>query len=217
MDIATINLPAYLYNPQDAIIKYNDNRRYTMKDIGNIDDRLSELEELTSLNLLELSAQSLSIHDSANRDRFKCGIFADPLNDYSFIDEERSKCNLDTGNLLPKSSENTVKLDIVRQSDNSLFDSNLKETGNQITLNYEEISAIEQTVATDFENLNPFSVSVYEPTIEIVPVADFYTDGDQVTLEKQKRVFEKIRNVKLGGDDLELTTDITIGDGGGER
>ena len=216
MDIATINLPAYLYNPQDAIIKYNDNRRYTMKDIGNIDDRLSELEELTSLNLLELSAQSLSIHDSANRDRFKCGIFADPLNDYSFIDEERSKCNLDTGNLLPKSSENTVKLDIVRQSDNSLFDSNLKETGNQITLNYEEISAIEQTVATDFENLNPFSVSVYEPTIEIVPVADFYTDGDQVTLEKQKRVFEKTRNVKLGGDDLELITDITIGDGGGE-
>ena len=216
MDIATINLPAYLYDPQDAFITYNDNRRYTMKDIGDIDDRLSQLEELTSLNLLELSAQSLSIHDSANRDRFKCGIFADPLNDYSFIDEERSKCNLDAGNLLPKSNENTVKLDIVRQSDNSLFDSNLKETGDQITLNYEEFSAIEQTVATDFENLNPFAVSVYEPSILIVPEVDFWSDGNQTILERNKQVFEKTRNVKIGGDDLELVTDLTIGEGGGE-
>ena len=216
MDIATINLPAYLYDPQDAFITYNDNRRYTMKDIGDIDDRLSQLEELTSLNLLELSAQSLSIHDSANRDRFKCGIFADPLNDYSFIDEERSKCNLDTGNLLPKSSEHTIELDIVRQSDNSLFDSNLKETGDQITLNYEEFPAIEQTIATDFENLNPFAVSVYEPTILIVPTVDFWSDGNQTILERNKTVLEKSRNVKIGGDDLELVTNLTIGDGGGE-
>ena len=38
LDIGTINLPAYLYRPQDAFIILTDNRRYTMRDIGFIED-----------------------------------------------------------------------------------------------------------------------------------------------------------------------------------
>ena len=51
MQIATINLPPYLYNPQNATISLIDNRRYTMRDIGNIEDRVENLEKVTTLSL----------------------------------------------------------------------------------------------------------------------------------------------------------------------
>ena len=58
MELATISLPPYLYNPQDAVFTLVDNRRYTMRDIGEIEDRVANLEETTSLSLLEISAQT---------------------------------------------------------------------------------------------------------------------------------------------------------------
>ena len=36
MEIATIELPAYLYDPDDAIVRVADNVRYTMRDIGRL-------------------------------------------------------------------------------------------------------------------------------------------------------------------------------------
>ena len=54
MEIGTIELPAYLYNTSDAVLTLVDNRRYTMRDIGKIEDRVENLETLTSLSLLNL-------------------------------------------------------------------------------------------------------------------------------------------------------------------
>ena len=50
MEIGTIELPAYLYNTSDAVLTLVDNRRYTMRDIGKIEDRVENLETLTSLS-----------------------------------------------------------------------------------------------------------------------------------------------------------------------
>ena len=44
MDLARIELPAYLYNVDDARIIEVDNRRYTMRDIGKLEDRIENLE-----------------------------------------------------------------------------------------------------------------------------------------------------------------------------
>ena len=49
MTIATIAVPPYLYDVKDAVITVVDNRRYTMRDIGKLEDRIENLEELTSL------------------------------------------------------------------------------------------------------------------------------------------------------------------------
>ena len=47
MEIARITYPPYLYNVDDAKIEAIDNRRYTMRDIGGLEDRIETLEELT--------------------------------------------------------------------------------------------------------------------------------------------------------------------------
>jgi hypothetical protein len=73
MDLGTITLPAYLYNPNDAIISLVDNRRYTMRDIGKLEDRIENLERVTSLSLLELNTQTLQVQDAQGNNRFKTG------------------------------------------------------------------------------------------------------------------------------------------------
>jgi hypothetical protein len=56
--------------------KFN-NRRYTMRDIGKIAERIDRLEYYTSLTLLEKSAQDMLVEDSAGNNRFKNGILVD--------------------------------------------------------------------------------------------------------------------------------------------
>ena len=51
MELATIAYPAYLYNPGDADIYLTDNRRYTMRDIGKLENRIEGLERTTTLSL----------------------------------------------------------------------------------------------------------------------------------------------------------------------
>ena len=81
MDIATIELPAYLYDTDDAVIKVIDNRRYTMRDIGDLEDRIETLEITTSLSLLELDTKTFQVRDIDNLDRFKSGFFVDDFKD----------------------------------------------------------------------------------------------------------------------------------------
>lgn len=58
-------------------IESNQTRRYTMKDIGGIDKRISSLEYYTSLSLLESNAKDFQVTDSSGANRFKNGIFVD--------------------------------------------------------------------------------------------------------------------------------------------
>ena len=64
MTLATIEMPPYLYDVNDVKIKVVDNRRFTMRDIGKIEDRVSNLETVTSLSLLELDTKTLQVQDA---------------------------------------------------------------------------------------------------------------------------------------------------------
>ena len=59
MEVAQITLPPYLYDPiRDPQIKLYDNKRYTMRDIGKLEKRISNLEVMTSLTALEADTKS---------------------------------------------------------------------------------------------------------------------------------------------------------------
>ena len=93
MNIATIELPPYLYNPDDAKIVIEDNVRFTMKDIGKLEDRIENLETTTSLSLLELDTKTLQIQDADGLSRFKTGFFVDDFKGVSLIDINNDDCN----------------------------------------------------------------------------------------------------------------------------
>ena len=194
LELGTILYPAYLYNPADAGIILTDNRRYTMKDIGIIEDRVENLEKQTSLSLLELSTQSLQIQDAEGRDRFKSGFFVDDFSTSSNFDNLLSTTLVDTNAriLNPDISSNSLE-SLIATSENlspetldlssdkystpelQLLDSNIQKTGNVLTLAYDQVDWLEQPFATKVENVNPFNIVVYDGTVTLDPEVDSWT------------------------------------------
>ena len=185
MDLAMVTLPAYLYDPSDAEISLVDNRRYTMRDIGNLEDRIENLERVTSLSLLEVNTQTLQIQDAAGNNRFKTGFFVDDFKDNSLINMDVSSIEVDTDaqELTAIIADNSLKSQIAPSTDISdenldistnfdLLDSNVQKTGNAITLKYDAVDWIEQPLATRVENVNPFHVVSYIGSVKLSPASD---------------------------------------------
>ena len=205
LELGTINLPAYLYDPQDAEIISVDNKRYTMRDISLIEDRIEVLEEVTSLSLLEANVQSLQIKDSEGKDRFKTGFFVDDFSDYSKIDNFLSTVLIDGEykNLLPSISRDTLD-SIVVPKDNTtintldlnenfvLKDPSIQKTGKSLTLSYTEKNWIEQPFATKFEKVNSFGISSYNGKIILNPPSDkwFRTIEENINYKKSQKNVE---------------------------
>ena len=185
MEIATIDLPPYLYDPKNIKITLTDNKRYTMRDIGTIEDRVENLETVTSLSLLELNTQTLQIRDAEGNDSFKSGFFVDDFRNNSLIDLNVSSIEVNTDNneMTPLISKNTLKNQVAPATDIpeneidfstnfDLLDSNVQKTGNAVTLKYESIGWIEQPLATKVENVNPFHVVSYIGFVKLSPSTD---------------------------------------------
>ena len=188
MTVATITLPPYLYDPSDAEISLVDNRRYTMKDIGLLEDRVENLERVTSLSLLEVGTQSLQIRDHQGNERFKSGFFVDDFKNRSLMNLNVSSVDIDQakGELIPAIAGNSLNMELAVSSDldvNSLdfstnfnlLDSNVQKTGNAVTLKYDEVDWIEQPLATRVENVNPFNVIQYTGNVQLSPSSDSWT------------------------------------------
>jgi len=187
MNIAHISLPAYLYDPSESKITLIDNKRYTMRDIGKLDDRIENLEIVTSLSLLELNTKSLQIQDADGLSRFKSGFFVDDFKNNSLINlgDPDANCDVNT-----EAKELNVPIDFYSlkpdlslssslNEDTSdyrmnlpLLDSNVRKTGDLVTLNYEEKGWIEQPLASRVENVNPFNIIEYKGSIKLTPASD---------------------------------------------
>ena len=190
MHIATIKLPAYLYDPNDAEIILVDNKRYTMRDIGRLEDRIENLEIVTSLNLLELDTKTLQIKDTTG-DRFKSGFFVDDFKDTLRFDlnNQDNTMNVDTISqemIVPIDQYSNKPLLGVSESIDvtsadfsqnlTLLDTNVQKTGDLITLAYTEVkSDIGNEQASQVENVNPYEVVVRQGRVLLNPESDNWT------------------------------------------
>ena len=171
MEIATLTLPPYLYNPTNVSMNLVDNRRYTMRDIGNLEDRIENLETVTTLSLLEVSTEALQVQDFQGRNRFKSGFFVDSFSTNSFVNLNLSEITVDTDNevIRPLVARNTISSYLMPESNiidseidfgtnYPLYDTNVQKTGDAVTLKYDEVLWVDQPNATGVENVNPFHV-----------------------------------------------------------
>ena len=127
------------------------NRRYTMNDIGKLDNRISNLEYYTQLSLLQQKASSLSITDSNGLNRFKNGIFVESFNDFQKSDTSNPeyKFAIDFANAKgrPRFFNETIDLEY-----NGAVSANVQQTGHFITLPYIENNFINQSFATKYRS-----------------------------------------------------------------
>jgi len=68
-------------------------KRYTMKDIGALEDKIERLVYYTSLNQLEQETNNLTVLDENGLSRFKNGFIVDPFNDMSLANTRDANFN----------------------------------------------------------------------------------------------------------------------------
>ena len=153
MILYTVYIPPYTDTVELIRADFKNHRRYTMRDIDRIENRLRQLEYYVTLNSLEKDTLSLKILDANGLERSKYGIFVDNFTtkDLQATREEVGYDNrnlVENGELKPASLMRTVKL----LSNTSLSAGATKVNGvgdkKVLTLNYTTTELARQQFAT---------------------------------------------------------------------
>lgn len=177
MTIYTVDIPAYTFSAAEVKLNYIENRRYTMRDIGKIDKRVDRLEYYTSMSLLEKQASDEVIVSAAGIDKFKNGILVDPFAGHGVGDVGSGEysCSIDgqTRTLRPRFSTSSFNFDINLSETSS---TNYSKKDDLITLPYTTEVYLSNYQATNWQNLNPYSVFSWNGEIKLNPATDNWTD-----------------------------------------
>ena len=174
MTIYTIEVPAYTADISEIKCSMIQNKRYTMRDIGKLENRISNLEYYVSLNMLELSTATMQITDSdTGLNRFKNGFVVDQFVDHSVGDYTwgQYKCSVDPENseLRPQFSMNAVDLEVSSGSNYVVKD-------DLIMLPYTETTFLSQTLASSSMDVNPYAVYRWTGSLALSPSYDSWID-----------------------------------------
>lgn len=176
MTLATFRYHPYTedYSTVDTVLKKN--RRYTMRDIGEIDRRVDRLEYYTTLNLLEKEAKSLEIQDPNGLNRYKNGIFVDDFTSRANADYLNAdhKCSIDP---LKKEARPRFIIKYAGLSLTGAIPSGLTYASNGMALcNYTTNVFLRQPKASKGVNVNPFNVVNFLGTVKLTPSTDDWVD-----------------------------------------
>jgi hypothetical protein len=197
LEIATIYHPAYTYNTKNIRYSLASHKRYRMKDISNLENRLSNVEYYSSLSLLETDTKNLAIRDPrTGLDKFKCGFFVDNFKSSLGGDIAnpifRSSVDTAFGNVRPQ--HYTTAMDLILGSEavigvgttsnpnvdlryaNDLGSQNIKRINDLVMLNYNDIIFAENKFATRTENVNPFNTPRWIGVLELNPSTDTWIE-----------------------------------------
>ena len=181
MHIYTISLPAFNISTDDVSFETVENRRYTMRDIGAIEKKISRIEYYTQLSLLETAAQALQIQDADGFDRFKNGFIVDNFNGHGIGEVTNSdyRCSVDyaKGELRPHFNQDAVAMEEIDEDGTALVDAdrtaaNYQKIGDCLLLPFVEKDLINQPFASKAINVNPFAIFSWMGTIELTPSSD---------------------------------------------
>lgn len=178
MTLYTLVLPPYTNTTGEIRQRYNDNRRYTMRDIGTLEKRISSLEYYTSLNLLEQTAKNQEIQDDTGANRFKNGILVDPFTGHKIGDVLNVDylCSVDPQNQELRPAFNPRSLDLELSATNS---TDYARIGAFLTLPYTVVTFLDQSIASKAINVNPFNTVSFIGQIKLDPTSDNWVDRNQ--------------------------------------
>jgi len=181
MTIYDIVSEPYVFNRSDVVATMVNNRRYTMKDIIGLDERIQALEQYTVLNSLEKQAEAESIVETVTQlPKVKTSILVDNFSSHAKGDTKNDQYNVSIDpeeNLLrPPFKMHSVDLDETNTTLNNL----VKTSDNVVLLTYEEAPFITQYSASGVEKINPFNDVAWIGTVKMSPSSDAWFDTTEV-------------------------------------
>jgi hypothetical protein len=189
MSLAIITIPPYpslapnvakSVNRPDYGVSFRtiDNRRYTMRDIGVLEQRINRLEYYTSLTLLEKAASDLSIPDGSGLDRFKNGILVDAFTGHNVgnVFDSAYRISIDPTKKEMRPFFYLENIDLEFDYANS---TNVYKTGDLITLPYSHTNMTGNPFASKPRNCVGDLLFNYIGNMELDPPVDNWTDTAQ--------------------------------------
>jgi len=157
-------------------LQIQNNRRFTMEDLRSVELRIRNLEYYSSLNALENSAKNKQIFGQSGLDRFKNGFLVDNFDGHNVADTTkfgyRAAIDRNKSLLRPTFERNDIGL-----SFNSILSSDsVKKTGDLVTLDYEDVSFIDQNYASKLRNPVQELTFNWEGEVILDPPMDNGTD-----------------------------------------
>lgn len=200
IELFEIYKPGYVYELDDLVISANNQRGYKMKDIGELEARVKNLEYYTALNMLEKETAEKQLFDESG-ERFKNGIFTDAFTGHGggdtsnpaykiAIDRDESSARpmylsentrwsyRDSGSDLLSGATNTLtgspSWNNVSVPSGTVVHSGKRK--NAVCLDFIEKSHVVQPFATDHMSVNPYDVATWSGSLEISPTSDEWKD-----------------------------------------
>lgn len=170
----TVN-PSQIKTPSLQAVK-EDNRRYTMRDIGALDRRLTNVEYYTSLSALESQAKNLQLFNDDGTLSFKNGFIVDSLVDQRVVDISSSEFNasidVNNGILRPSFGINNVQLIEQATSDSERLAAGYSLRNGIATLPYNTTPLATQKYASTTESVTPYVVLNFIGDVKMTPSSD---------------------------------------------
>lgn len=165
--------PPYTLFTSNVEVEYIDNRRYTMRDIGALEQRINNLEYYTTLSILEKNATDTTITDSLGLARAKYGIIVDSFTGHSIGDVTSNDYDVSmdvvSGGMNPRNFATATPL---------YYGANngVKLTSQVALLDYTEENFVTQSAATKTENVQPYMFAIFAGTVNMFPDSDIWVD-----------------------------------------
>lgn len=190
IDLALATIPPYPSLTMDDVrvsgsynsvinFTYMKNRRYTMHDIGSIDQRLQVVEYYSVLNELEQSTKNLLIPSTTDLNRFKNGIFVDPFSDHSRGDMTNPQYNIaidaDVTEARPVFTQEMIELKFANSVANGVV---VSTNGRLVLLKNERVTNpyLFQYFATQLRNPSQDVAYRWAGTAVLTPEGDYRPD-----------------------------------------
>ena len=173
MKVGQLTMPAYVRDLEDVVFERSTNRRYTMKDIGQLENRIQNVEYYTQLSLLETDTANLFIPDGSGNNRLKNGFLVDNFTSHDIGQpfHPNYQCSIDFsfGELRPQHYTTNVSLVYKEEPTNYI-------KGDLLMLDFTDQLLVEQPYAAVSENVNPFAVVSWVGLMNIFPASDDWVD-----------------------------------------
>ena len=178
-----LHLSPYTENLSDIRKEYEENKRYTMRDIGKLEKRIDKLEYYVALSLLEIQTLQMQITDTSGNNRFKNGFIVDPFNSHEFGERRHIdyKCSIDIDNQEMRPTFATFFAELIYNEKESIH---TQRTSTLVTLPYESVTLIEQPQMSNIVNVNPYAVRAFDGSLTMQPDSDQWFEKTKVGNKK---------------------------------
>lgn len=163
---------------EDVTVEFIENKRFTMRDIGELEKRIERLEYYTALGTLDLDARSVEVKDANGLDRFKNGFYTNDFSSHvkgKFNDADYL-CAVD-----PKEKElrPAFIIDEVDMKYSNLSSANANQLSSErygkfVTLPFQEKEFLRIKDATDCISINPYLELEYSAVLYLDPPFDHW-------------------------------------------